>query len=391
MEQRFQVTYHFMKRDRTWNRIVCRNVAYHVSKWLLITILSSAVSGCARPTIVCSHIHPNRDMTITLTARAENVPNLHYLRIEINGIPRLEDQSNELELQINLRTDPACCSNTRLRYTAVAVQENGQERRRSGWIFVADPRGHFYATESQGRPTRHGEETGAKLFGLHTDSVAQAALDAILEYPGYSQVLEGMEAVSVGQEIFILTDLVPIDTLVAAVAYYSNRHMSYALDDGPEGNVVSMRANGYYIYDEEDIAQPADYTLEDSWMNTTSPYDYVGDCEDRAILHAALLRRLGFSPDYIWIVKELWDHHEYNIVLYEGAFRIMDWGRIEDYLDYYDTFSYPSTFAWNDRYSKRGIGPCQFWNLFWHVDNYPGGKGDGRIISPKSYFREVSP
>jgi peptidoglycan hydrolase-like protein with peptidoglycan-binding domain len=58
---------------------------------------------------------------------------------------------------------------------------------------------------------------------------------------------------------------------------------------------------------------------------------YQGDCEDEAILRAALLRRLGFQPWAVWharsadyTVAGMTTSHEYNIILYEGAFRVVD-------------------------------------------------------------------
>ncbi len=112
------------------------------------------------------------------------------------------------------------------------------------------------------------------------------------------------------------------DNYVEAIAWYVHQHMEYVKDSG------SWKG-----------AQTAFKTLTKSGHRGSK--DFAGDCEDHAILRAALLRSLGFHHKCIFCA----DHHNsvdqgqrtecgyakkkgghtYNIVVYKGKYRIMDY------------------------------------------------------------------
>ena len=110
------------------------------------------------------------------------------------------------------------------------------------------------------------------------------------------------------------------DRYVEAIAWYVNQHMDYVKDSG--------KWKG---------SQTAYKTLTSTGHRSAN--DFGGDCEDHAILRAALLRSLGLSKNCIFCA----DHHNsvdqgqktechgenkkqgghtYNIVIYKGKYRI---------------------------------------------------------------------
>ncbi|MBN2610363.1 MAG: hypothetical protein JXB00_02300 [Bacteroidales bacterium] len=115
------------------------------------------------------------------------------------------------------------------------------------------------------------------------------------------------------------------DRYVEAIAAYVNNHMRYVADGNFGG------------------AQSAIDTLTNSGHR--GPGNFNGDCEDHAILRAALLRSLGFSKYCIFCA----DHHNsydqgqneecfgdkkggghtFNVVIYKGKYRILDYGNMQ--------------------------------------------------------------
>ena len=164
------------------------------------------------------------------------------------------------------------------------------------------------------------------------------------------------------------------DKVVEAVAYYVDRHMTWR-DDAV--NQVVFFINGWGSYSPGwDFPQPADLTLTISGnLSNASPTDdYQGDCEDHAILRAALLRSLGFAPWAIWDVLCESLAHEYNVVLYEGAYRIMDYGRIGSWLDTYTGSNHKSYYGWNEEFGPRNFSFMNHAYLVAGTNNFPGGK-----------------
>ena len=114
------------------------------------------------------------------------------------------------------------------------------------------------------------------------------------------------------------------DHYVEAVAHYVEKHMDYQSDGGswkgPQSAIRTIMESGH-----------------------RGSKDFAGDCEDFAILRASLLRALGFSNKAIFCAdhhnskdqghldETYGDHkskngHSYNIVVYRGKYRIMDYG-----------------------------------------------------------------
>ena len=155
------------------------------------------------------------------------------------------------------------------------------------------------------------------------------------------------------------------DILVAAVSWYVDYNMGYVGDDVNEyvintifdldyqPGAESMPA--YYITHYTDPTRHGDLIDQIAsapgmgWQNSDHYNDgklFHGDCEDFATLRHALLRALGFDRNFIW---HTWvPGHAFNIVLFKGAYRFMDYGSIHRYL--FD-FNYEAIQgAWNQVY-----------------------------------------
>ncbi len=143
------------------------------------------------------------------------------------------------------------------------------------------------------------------------------------------------------------------------------------------------------------------------------PKDFQGDCEDHGILRTALLRSLGFNYHSIFCAdhhnnydqgqiqectteKKKSGGHTYNIVIYKGKYRIMDYGRMRP--RYWNSGGqrcwdqHVTDNIWNDHtgehWSKKDISP--FGNV--PLVNYPGNPS-----SPSSnwdwrtYYYDITP
>lgn len=117
------------------------------------------------------------------------------------------------------------------------------------------------------------------------------------------------------------------DRYVEAVAAYVDKYMEYVKDGGS--------FNG---------SQTALTTLTKTGHRGSGFFN--GDCEDHAILRAALLRALGFPHQAIFCAehhntRDQGQHeeckdsnkkaggHTFNIVIYKGKYRILDYGRMQ--------------------------------------------------------------
>jgi hypothetical protein len=161
------------------------------------------------------------------------------------------------------------------------------------------------------------------------------------------------------------------DSLVASVANYVDYYMGYARD-----NINSYVLNDYHNLNYYSGAAnvPAYYTiyytdparhegLIDNLQDQNAEWALVyndgrrfhGDCEDHAILRHALLRALGFDRNFIWNVGA--PGHAFNVVVYRGVYRIMDYGPIHRYLDSPSGITTDMRSAWNTN-----NGPNQSWS-----------------------------
>jgi len=177
------------------------------------------------------------------------------------------------------------------------------------------------------------------------------------------------------------------DNLVAAVAFYVDQHMSWRADSA---NRRIFRENGYSDYTPGwDFPQPADLTLTISGNldNATPNDDFQGDCEDHAILRAALLRALGFASWGIWDAIDQNITHEYNIVMYEGAYRIMDYGLIGRWLNSHTWNSHKTHYGWNEDHGPRGVNSTNNNFIKNNTDNFPGDKPCDGAWNYNKYYR----
>lgn len=373
--------------------ICCQSITtQQCSKRLFLVLINLLIivmiMGCA-PTIKSSHIHPDSDKAITFTAKKGLLaPGSTQLQIEVGGT--IVANSNNSPL-VYTGGPYVAYSNNQLPFRVIATTSAGNTDTDSDWVYVANPKGVFSfpvpTGSDNGYPASTSEQTGANLYRLDKNIVRNHAMDAIAEFAN-------AEGITVA-EVFAVAD-----NLVAAIAWYVDEHMSWRTDtcDAGATGCVSNRdvfaANGYGNYSPGwDFPQPADLTLLISGdvTNAVPNDDFQGDCEDHAILRAALLRALGFAPWAIWDAIDNPITHEYNIVLYEGAYRIMDYGTIDRWLNYHSWSSHTSYYGWNEDFGPRFVAQDNHNYLRTHTDNYPGGKDDGHTWSHQIYYKLFSP
>jgi len=342
------------------------------------TLLAS--TGCKSPSISVVSIHPDADKQLNFTAGRGNLSGgIDRMKIEVGGTI-IADQAGDSATATGGPYLPY--SNTRLTARAIANLSGGGTKSKSTWVYVANPKNVFAFTSpsgsNSGYPNSTAEQTGANLYRLDKAVVRTHAINAVMEY-----------ANAKGLTVFEVQNVA--DNLVAAVAWYVDEHMTWRSDTV---NRTVFAANGWASYSPGwDFPQPADLTLTISGnLTNASPNDdFQGDCEDHAILRAALLRALGFAPWAIWDAIDNPVTHEYNVVLYEGAFRLMDYGEIDRWLTSHTWNSHRSHYGWNEDNGPRGVNATTHAYLQDHTDNYPGGKSDGNPWSFQIYYKVISP
>jgi hypothetical protein len=136
------------------------------------------------------------------------------------------------------------------------------------------------------------------------------------------------------------------DNFIRAVAWWIPRHMGYRGDDDNRLCLDSVLTPPYdpSTYGHFDYPVPANYTLRysgDAYVTDTTK-DYFGDCEDFAILASAMLRSLGVCYNCIFNAEQ--PGHGFNIIYYEGKYRVM-----EPQANCLKCEGYGPEFIWNDR------------------------------------------
>ncbi len=186
------------------------------------------------------------------------------------------------------------------------------------------------------------------------------------------------------------------DTLNSGMITYELRQRfnatGHPLSNNPR---VSAEDYGWFINDDENYR--LEYIIpendsEEPYINAylvwakECPKDYCGDCEDHAILRAALMYALGISSDCAYCADHYdgyWGGgHTFNLVLYRNKWRVMDYGRLGKYFwdDSWDQHN-PNN-VWNNR---RGTFYCPDW-----IDNLGDGHWDcgcDKTSPPKNYVR----
>ncbi len=336
--------------------------------------------SCHKPHISPSLIHPDADKSITFDASRGSVSGtITEMKVKVGGTI-VGSCPGENCSHTGGPYGPF--SNSKLHFSAIAIKSSGSNSIKTKWVYVANAKGVYTYTapngSNSGYPASTAEQTGANLYRLDKFIVTTHAMNAVMEYAN-------------NQMITVAEVLSTADNMVAAVAWYVDEHMSWRSD---AINRTVFADNGYSSYNPGwDFPQPADLTLTISGnlTNTNPGDDFKGDCEDHAILRAALLRALGFAPWAIWDAIDNPISHEYNIVLYEGAFRLMDYGTIDTWLDSHTWNAHRSYYGWNEDHGPRYVNPLQHDYLVTYTDNYPGGKSDGNEWSYKVYYKDISP
>lgn len=332
------------------------------------------------PRVQTSTIHPDSDKTIAFDVTRGRVRgSINEMQLDVAGTIVATQPGESLHYEGG---PYAPYSNMRLNYKGIAVKSGGSRSTYTGWLYVANPKNVFAYTRAsgsnQGYPQGTNEQTGANLYRLDKAIVRTRAMEALQEYANFT-----------GLSLFEISNVA--DHMVAAVAFYVDGHMSWRSD---AQNEQVFADNGWDSYEPGwDFPQPADLTLTISGnLTNASPNDdYQGDCEDHAILRAALLRSLGFAPWAIWDAIDDPITHEYNVVLYEGAYRLMDYGRIERWLDSHTWSSHQSYYGWNEDHGPRGANTTTHDFLVNNTDNYPGGKACPANWSFQVYYRSTCP
>ena len=368
-----------------------QNTGTATIRYILITCIIAIAGlsfGCT-PSIHASLIHPDADKNITFTASKGGVSGVTQMQIEVGGAIVATAAGDT----VTYTGGPyVAYSNRQLSFAAIATKSGGGTARKADWVYVANPKGHYTFNQPNGTdngyPASTSEQTGANLYRLDKNIVRNHATDAVNEYA---------DAMNIDPSDVLAT----ADNMVAAVAWYVDQHMSWRSDDCPPAPQVCgttnrdvFANNGYGGYSPGwDFPQPADLTLSISGniTNAAANDDFMGDCEDHAILRAALLRALGIAPWAIWDAIDNPVSHEYNIVLYEGAYRIMDYGNIDRWLATHTWNSHRSYYGWNEDNGPRGANNTTHNYLVNNTDNYPGGKDDGNAWSYNIYYEDTSP
>ncbi len=233
-------------------------------------------------------------------------------------------------------------------------------------------------------PANYSDQNATKLFNLNMSEVQQTANDAFSEYVfgcfivallgktdqtpvcWADETRPDVNAVQVFANSHYTQEIDP-DMLVTAVANYVDSNMSW-VNDSANTYVLNTINNLNYAPGGEGM--PAYYTIHytDPGNNATLVQDltnedpawgnayndgrrFHGDCEDHAILRHSLLRALGFDRRYIWNARS--PGHEFNVVLYRGSYRIMDYGRIAGYACKPSGITRDINAAWNTNYGPR--------------------------------------
>jgi hypothetical protein len=268
-------------------------------------------------------------------------------------------------------------------------------------------------------PSSGADQTGEKLFNLNMSMVQSAAWDALASFLTHCQAQKaaGVSAPEcahqslpgapnvvdvVSREGFSIATCP--DLLVAAVAWYVDQNMGYT-GDGANGYVLNDIFNlgyapggegmpAYYIVRYTDptinpnlIAQLA--ARDAAWAQAYNDGKiYHGDCEDFAILRHALLRVLSFDRRFVWNAHWLGQTagHEFNVVLYGGSYRVMDYGPINSYLCCSNGWGIKG--AWNEMFGPRINGQNE---SYYRDYVFPRGYPDRCMAQEWSFTRLARP
>jgi hypothetical protein len=251
-------------------------------------------------------------------------------------------------------------------------------------------------------PSSPSTQTGPNLYQLSDQVVHDTAYEAAMDYVNDCRANPAVHVSEVSHRPDLaghpeLVDLADVlsdsDLLVAAIAWFVDRNMTWS--DDAHNEPILNNTFGLNYHPGWDFPIPANYPIRytgDAIFTSTygyAPDRFHGDCEDHAILRAALLRALGMNPSYVWNVMDNPVTHEYNVVAYRGAFRIMDYGPIGRWLATHMWDSHRSYYGYNENYGPRYPGPFQHLYLAAYANNYPGGAPLCQAWSYLNYYQDT--
>jgi len=290
---------------------------------------------------------------------------------DVNGIglAQMSSQSDGPRLIALAYRRPAGAS-ARFRYLSVPLTTSG------AYFPATDPPPRV--NNSLQVPTGRETLTGARLFNLNMAQVRNTAEDAFAEFTFgcfLSEALNPAQLAEVcrygtspdatfgkmlGSENFNMAT-VP-DAIAASAAYYVDAHMGWVEDAANSWVLNDYFHLNYYAGAEK---SPAYYTIhytdpganpglltalqakDDAWALAYNDGNrFHGDCEDHAILRQALMRSLGFDSGAVWNANA--PGHEFNLVTYRGAWRVVDYGPMGNYFDAPSSINAGITNAWNE-------------------------------------------
>jgi len=276
-------------------------------------------------------------------------------------------------------------SNSTIKLDVTAKATNGKTYSSTQQWPVINCTNHWAFVAPTQIPDSLATQTGPNLYQLSDPVLSQTAQNVLIEYANNHNVN--------------IASINTADLLVAAVAEYVSNHMTWT-SDGNHNPACINGVHGLNYQPGWDFPIPANYTIRYTGdPRCNCPTDFCGDCEDHAILRAALLRALGFAPECIWDAIDNPVSHEYNIVVYEGAFRIMDYGPISSWLQTHTWSSHTSYFGWNEEHGPRGVAASNHTDLTTEAVNY---RLHNKILSNvpnicqqspdyKNYYRDTCP
>ena len=191
-------------------------------------------------------------------------------------------------------------------------------------------------------PSSDETQTGPRFLQLSDEQLLIRSYDTLYEYADEKDVL--------------VSSLDTSDEVLEAVAWYVDDHMNWLSDSGPNPSCIND-VNNLNYNPGWDFPIPASYTVgytgNPTCGNCTN--DFCGDCEDHGILRQALAKRIGVSSKCVFDAIDLNDggKHEYNIVLYKGKYRLMDYGTMDSWLDTHTWNAHETEDAWNYVYGPR--------------------------------------
>lgn len=309
--------------------------------------------GCPYATVQLKNRHPDAATLIVVQGQLMGAQATDT-RVRVNNI---EVKHCEGDNPCEAQAGPyPTAGNSSIKLETQVVAKNGKSYTASRQWPLINCMNHWAFTPPTQIPSSLNTQTGPNLYQLSDPVLSQTAQEVLLEYANNHKIA--------------VTDIDTSDELVAAVAEYVDAHMTWESDNDHNPSCINTVHQLNY-QPGWDFPIPANYTIRytgDARCNC--PTEYCGDCEDHAILRAALLRALGFSPSCIWDVIDNPVSHEYNVVIYEGAYRLMDYGPITSWLDTHTWDAHRSYFGWNEDHGPRGTSAANHTDLTTNAVNY---------------------